>query len=327
LTAIPATTDLPTSVTRRARMHRRVWPQTPFVEGPDLEGHLARHEASDEDKRFARELADTGLGRLDLGDAGRALCDAVVAETDPVFDDPKVYRIQDGWLRYETVRKLATLPQIVDLLSLVYGRPAFPFQTLNFKRGSQQGLHSDAMHFHAEPPRFMCGVWIALEDVAPDAGPLTYVPGSHKLPILTMRGAGCDSPRPTSADYENIYGPALAARLQASGLPQAEAMPKKGEALVWAANLAHGGAPIANPDATRRSLVVHFYFADCLYYTPVFSDVEGGRLAVRLPTNVATGGWAWPSREGRLAAPQLTAVLGACRKLVTRQPLITRTSA
>ena len=326
MSAALATTEAQASAIRRARLHRHVWPQAPFVETPELEGHLVRHAANDEACRFARELAETGLARLDLGDVGRALCDAVVAETDPVFDDPSVYRIQDGWLCYDSVRKLATLPQIVDLLSLVYGRPAFPFQTLNFKRGSQQGLHSDAVHFHAQPPLFMCGVWIALEDVAPDAGPLTYVPGSHKLPVLTMRGAGCESARPTSADYERTYGPALAARLAESGLPQAEVMPKKGEALVWAANLAHGGAPIVNPDATRRSLVVHFYFADCLYYTPVHSDVEGGRLAVRLPTNVATGGWAWPSRDGRPAMPQLTAFFGACRKLLTRKPLVTRTA-
>ncbi len=316
--------DLSASAIRRARAHRHVWPQTPYVETDELDAHLARHGAGEAARRFAHDLARDGIARLDLGDAGRALCDAVVADIDPVFDDPRVYRIQDAWLRHDSVRRLATLPAVVDLLSLVYGRTAFPFQTLNFKRGSQQGLHSDAVHFHAEPSLFMCGVWIALEDVAPDAGPLTYVPGSHKLPVLTMRGAGIESARPTAADYERAYGPALAERLQ--GLPEAQVTPKKGEALVWAANLAHGGAPITNPDATRRSLVVHFYFADCLYYTPVYSDVEGGRLAVRLPTNVATGGWAWPRRDGRRVAPQPTAFLGACRKLLFRQPLVTRTA-
>jgi hypothetical protein len=311
---------------RRARSHRRVWPQAPYVETEELEAHLGRHRANDEAKAFGRELARDGLARLDLGEEGRALCDAVTAEVEPTFADPKVYRIQDAWLRHDSVRRLATLPKIVDLLSLVYGRPAFPFQTLNFKRGSQQGLHSDAVHFHAEPALFMCGVWIALEDVAPDAGPLTYVPGSHKLPVMTMRAAGVDKARPTAGDYATTYGPALAAELAASGLPQLEVLPKKGEAVVWAANLAHGGAPITNPDATRRSLVVHFYFADCLYYTPVYSDVENRRLAVRLPTNVATGGLAWPRRDGHLDAPAVTALFGACRKLIARQPLVTRTA-
>jgi hypothetical protein len=316
--------DAPAAAVRGAA-NARAWPQRPFVEGPELEAALDRAGADAKTRRFARELSETGLGRLDLGPDADALCDAVLAEVEPMFADASVYRIQDAWLRSAAVRRLATLPAIVDTLSLVYGRPAFPFQTLNFKRGSQQGLHSDAVHFHAEPALFMCGVWIALEDTRPDAGPLTYVPGSHKLPVLTMRGAGVEAARPTDADYARAYVPALAAKLEASGLPRAEVLPRKGEAVVWAANLAHGGAPIANPGATRRSLVVHFYFDGCVYYTPVHSDVEAGHLAV--PANVITGGWAWPSRDGRPVMPALTAVLGCCRKLLLRQPIVTRYAA
>ena len=28
----------------------------------------------------------------------------------------------------------------------------------------------------------MCGVWVALEDITEDNGPLHYYPGSHRLP-------------------------------------------------------------------------------------------------------------------------------------------------
>ena len=38
----------------------------------------------------------------------------------------------------------------------------------------------------------MCGVWVALEDVTEGSGPLDYLPGSHKLPVLTMQAAGRD---------------------------------------------------------------------------------------------------------------------------------------
>ncbi len=323
--ASAATPSLPAS--GRGRTGARAWPERPYVEGPELDAALDRADADPAARAFARELAETGLARLDLGPDATALCDAVLADVEPLFEDPSVYRVQDAWLRSPAVRRLAALPALVDALSLAYGRPAFPFQTLNFRRGSQQGLHSDAIHFHSDPPLFMCGVWIALEDVRPEAGPLTYVPGSHKLPVLTMRAAGVDRSRPSQADYSRTYLPALGARLAASGLPQAEALPRKGEALVWAANLAHGGAPILDAAATRRSLVVHFYFDGCVYYTPMFSDVEAGRLAVRLPANVATGLWAWPRRRGRRVAPQPSAVVGCCRKLLTRQPLVTRIAA
>lgn len=324
MTLALASSDADRSAAPRGGVDARGWPSRPLVESTDLDAQLDKAGASDEVRAFAHELADTGLAKLDLGDEGRALCDAVRADIDPLFDDPKVMRIQDAWLRSRAVRKLATLPKVVSTLSTAYGRPAFPFQTLNFQRGSQQGLHADAMHFHSDPPLFMCGVWIALEDIAADSGPLTYVSGSHKLPVMTMRSAGVNHDRPTQADYERTYAPALDAQLKASGLPQLQALPKKGEAVVWAANLAHGGSAIERPGATRRSLVTHFYFADCVYYTPIFSDVEGGRLVVRLPANVATGGWAWPRRDGRPVKPNVGAFLGACRKLITRQPIVTR---
>ena len=32
------------------------------------------------------------------------------------------------------------------------------------------------------PEGFMCGVWVALEDMDMENGPLVYYPGSHKLP-------------------------------------------------------------------------------------------------------------------------------------------------
>ena len=59
----------------------------------------------------------------------------------------------------------ASLPEVVDLLTFLYGRRPVPFQTLDFCTGTHQELHSDEFHFDSLPPRFMCGVWIALEPI------------------------------------------------------------------------------------------------------------------------------------------------------------------
>jgi ectoine hydroxylase-related dioxygenase (phytanoyl-CoA dioxygenase family) len=207
-----------------------------------------------------------------------------------------------------------------DLLAAAYGRDPIPFQTLNFQRGSQQPLHADSIHFHSVPERFMCGVWIALEDVAAGSGPLVYHPGSHRLPVLTMRGAGVNGARPSPQDYERSFVPRFAERIAASGLPEARAVLKKGWAFVWAANLAHGGSAIDNVGSTRRSLVVHNFFEDCLYYTPMTSDVEGGRLDLRVPPNVRTGRWAWPRREGRPARPAIKRIVAAILRDLANRP-------
>ena len=297
-------------------------PTRPLVESPDLEAYLDRIGADASARTFCRDLADAGVAVLDLGDEGRVLCDRAVAETEPYFKDGDVGRMQDAWLACRSVRRLATLPRIVDTLGLAYGRRAFPFQTLNFRHGTQQAVHCDAIHFHSEPERFMCGVWIALEDISPASGPLEYVPGSHRLPVLNMQGAGVNHAEPQAGDYERHYLPALHQRLEASGLPHATATLKKGQALVWAANLAHGGSPITDASSTRRSLVAHFYFEDCFYYTPMTSDPARGRYQTRLPMNVRTGGWVWPRRDGRRAPVPVRAVVDACRKRLLRRPYV-----
>ena len=54
-----------------------------------------------------------------------------------------------------------------------------------------------------KPPGFMCGVWVALEDMDMDNGPLVYYPGSHRLPEVTMQELGlrCQT-RTTTSEYE-----------------------------------------------------------------------------------------------------------------------------
>ncbi|MHB8286848.1 MAG: phytanoyl-CoA dioxygenase family protein [Caulobacteraceae bacterium] len=296
-------------------------PTTPWVETDQLDHFLASIDADVETRRFCTQLAITGLGSIDLGEAGRQLVDQVVAETDPYFKNPKVTRVQDAWLRSKAVRRLATSPKLMGMLRAAYGRRPFAFQTLSFQRGTQQSLHSDAIHFHRMPERFMCGVWIALEDISPASGPLTYVAGSHKLPVLTMQGAGVnDTPR--EGDYERFYLPALRHRLDASNMPQEIAAPRKGEAVVWAANLAHGGAPILDAALTRKSLVVHVYFEGCLFYTPMLSDPQADQYDVRLPLNVATGGCVWPRRDGRRVAVPRSALAEAAQRILFRRPVI-----
>jgi hypothetical protein len=267
---------------------------------------------------FVAAMARDGGATVDLGETGRALCDRAVADTDSYFADGRTKRVVGAWYASRAVRKLATLPKLRALLAAAYGRDAFPFQTINFHRGSQQELHSDTIHFSSLPERFMCGVWIALEDVTPECGPVVYKPGSHRLPILTMRDVGLNSDRPTYEDYDRHYVPAFADRMARSGLPTAPALLKKGEAFVWAANLAHGGAPILDPASTRRSLVVHFYFEDCVYYTPRLSGDQSPHL--RLPTNIRTGLWTWPRRNGRRAGVPPMALLAALYRRIIGRP-------
>lgn len=289
-------------------------PPMPWVETDEVDAYLGAVEASEEQRRFVLDLHRDGVAVIDLGPEGHALCDRAIAETEGYFG-AGARRAQDAWRRSAAVRALSTLPLVESMLALAYGRQPFAFQTLNFLHGSEQHAHADAVHFHSEPPRFMCGVWFALEDVEIDAGPLFYHPGSHKRPVFGMADAGVVGRAPTPGDYEAFYVPAFARQLESQ--PRV-ALLKKGQALVWAANLAHGGVAIARDGATRRSLVTHYYFENCLYYTPMYSDPEKGRYHLRLPANVRTGGWVWPRHEGKRVKLRPKIVISAIKEAVRR---------
>lgn len=203
------------------------------------------------------------------------------------FDDPDAdktraeRRIQDAWRFDEDVLAIASNAKILDLLAKLYGRPAFPFQTLNFPVGTQQAMHSDAVHFSSLPERFMCGVWLAMEDVRPDAGPLFYLDGSHLWPTVSNAMIGRRGYGTEEISAQIPFANAWEALLKCHGAEQRQFLAQEGQALIWTANLLHGGSHQEDRSLTRWSQVTHYYFEDCIYYTPAYSDETTGQLALR----------------------------------------------
>ncbi len=59
---------------------------------------------------------------------------------------------------------------MLGMLKTIYGRPAFAFRTLQLRGRLAAAAHSDSTHFSTSPEGFMCGVWVALEDIDADNG-------------------------------------------------------------------------------------------------------------------------------------------------------------
>jgi hypothetical protein len=180
---------------------------------------------------------------------------------------------------------------VLALLSDLYGRPAFPFQTLNFSVGTQQHYHSDSVHFSSCPERFMAGVWVALEDIDSDNGPLVYYPGSHTLPVFTNEHIGQNPAWGAPNPYTQYpaYERAWEAIVEALDLKPVHFHAKKGQALIWAANLLHGGSAQNDLQRTRHSQVTHYYFQGCSYYTPLGSVPFLGKIHHREIIDIRSG--------------------------------------
>jgi len=219
-------------------------------------------------------------------------------------------RAQDLWRRDEAVYQLACDANVIRFLSELYGRRAFPFQTLNFVQGSEQKAHADTIHFSSTPVGFMCGVWIALEDVDEENGPLFYHRGSQKLPVYSLADIGGD-------DYVADYEPFVARALEAGGYEKKTAPMKKGDAFIWSSNLFHGGSPILDPQRTRLSLVTHYYFDSCCYTTPLRE--KNGKAHIREIYDISRGAFVKQQVNGARVRPPLLVSLAARYRNLTKQ--------
>lgn len=278
---------------------RRLFPGMPLIESPIFELEELS-DFTDHERAVARSLHKNDFAVIDFPDPEIMIrIDRIKRRLTPRYDTPLddpdkdktrgTRRIQDAWKFDEDVRSIASNPVLLELLSKLYGRRAFTFQTLNFPVGTQQQAHADAVHFSSQPERFMCGVWLAMEDVTPESGPLFYIRGSHRWPIVSnaligRRGFGSEL-----CSAQDPYADAWSALCKAKGAREEPFLPRKGQALIWCANLLHGGSRQTDPRLTRWSQVIHYFFEDCIYYTPAFSDEAIGQIATRKPIAVHDG--------------------------------------
>lgn len=207
-------------------------------------------------------------------------------------------RIQEAWRLDEGVRQIVLAPTVLAILQDLYGRTPRPFQTLNFRLGTQQREHSDTVHFNSDPAGYMCGVWVALEDIDENNGPVMYYPGSHKLRELNMDDVFAEPDlrerrsKPLFAPYSLrairrrlsgqaplydtdkeyvLYEEFIQRQLGKMQIKPALATIRKGQAFIWAANLLHGGSRRLDLDRTRHSQVSHYYFEGCKYHRPLLN--------------------------------------------------------
>ncbi len=176
---------------------------------------------------------------------------------------PGTTPVQNRVVDIHAVRQVA-LPvlfaeAIVHFLGLVFERPPLLFQSLTFERGSEQGIHQDTAYVVVHPPLELAASWTALEDVVPGSGELRYYEGSHRLPEYLFSGEYKHwNPPRDGTDQHNEWLRSLHTKSDQLGLPMRTFVAKKGDVLIWAADLAHGGAPVQDPTLTRRSIVGHY---------------------------------------------------------------------
>ncbi|MGH8490066.1 MAG: phytanoyl-CoA dioxygenase family protein [Gammaproteobacteria bacterium] len=166
--------------------------------------------------------------------------------------------------------KLSLTREVCQFLEAIFDGAPTALQSLTFSRGSQQPIHVDYPYVNAQSRLpYLAASWIPLEDVHPDSGPLAYYPGGHKPEVSGFFdwGGGSITKQKDSPRNSMQFAQFLTERMQAAMINPVTYCPRKGDVLIWHANLPHGGTRINDSAHTRRSLVTH-YTASQFYPEP-----------------------------------------------------------
>lgn len=192
-----------------------------------------------------------------------------------------LYHIQN-----EHSLRVALNPEVREFLRFAFQDESLLFGSLTFETGTEQAAHQDSIFFWTDPDYAMAGVWVALEDVHPDAGPLFYYPGSHHWgvdraedvwrarPDLHERAkkinwwlpGGGDARVQLGNECGAVWHELLAKKIASKNATPVPVLIKKGDALVWHAHLVHGGLPRKDRSRSRRSMVTHHIGRNALMF-------------------------------------------------------------
>lgn len=198
--------------------------------------------------------------------------DQINSEIQKLLDNNEIHfkygnKLMFALHKSEIIKKIGLEKSLLEFLDLLLDGKTKLFQSINFINGSQQKTHSDSIHMTTFPLGGLIGVWIALEDIKADQGALHYYPGSHKLPYYMNsdydnEGNFLMLGKKGNKGYENM----LQDKVKELKIQKEVFECKKGDMLIWHANILHGGEPHTNKDKTRKSMVFHFFDENSVCY-------------------------------------------------------------
>lgn len=146
-------------------------------------------------------------------------------------------------------REIFCSDALIDEASLITGASGVRLmQTMLFDLNAETPAHQDWYYLDSVPNGHLVGAWIALEDIAEDAGRFFVVPGSHTLDFDAAR------PGKTHAEWLREIGGFVQAHPDKIAAPALQA----GDVLFWNSRTVHGSLPTRNPRYSRKSLTAHF---------------------------------------------------------------------
>lgn len=231
--------------------HCRKWSSDGYLILP----RLIEHEILD--RVWGAYERSIGAGRIKLS-------------ADPAGEgDPHPGRFLNPHKRAGAFCEILKHAGLLGAIRMLMEREPKVLQTIASHKGSEQPEHSDSIHMTTYPLGYLSAAWIAFEDIHPASGPLVYYPGSHRLPYVFSKDVDIsehDYAREGYAAYQAKYEPYIQQLIAKHGLKPHYFHARKGDVLIWHANLLHGGSRRSDLQWSRRAVVVHYFVKGAFVY-------------------------------------------------------------
>jgi len=249
----------------------------PWYDEPDCHAQLDRlletNRVPAELEGCFRQFLDEGWFEIEnhldeqLIDRLNAAMDHAAQTGDSGFTPGSSQRLQRMHVKYDSFWDVTTYQKTQFVIDTLMQTPSTACQVIGFINGTQQAPHQDAIHLSVFPQGYMCGAWVALEDVQPDSGELVIYPGSHRWNLIMMKDAGIEKVSHSQwAEFANTIQVKWRDLVDRSGVEPMIYRPKRGSLLVWHERLMHGGSKRLNKALTRKSCVTHHFAQGGIIY-------------------------------------------------------------
>jgi ectoine hydroxylase-related dioxygenase (phytanoyl-CoA dioxygenase family) len=167
-------------------------------------------------------------------------------------------------MQVSEIKDLCLHKPLCDKLEELIGEPMSMHLNLMGWISTERNWHQDD---YLNPPGvdgWYVTVWMALDDIHPNAGPFEYVPGSHKwdlvrrnkvLKYLTPEEAKKNSwPKTSERFLTRLFEEQVASK----GVESKKFIAVKGDVLIWHSRLMHRGSNPVDKDLTRKTIITHY---------------------------------------------------------------------
>ena len=145
-----------------------------------------------------------------------------------------------------------THPRLQAAVTALLGEPGKLVQSMYFEGNTSTWPHQDTYYLDSETLGGMCAAWVALEDIAPNAGRFFVCPGSHRIDVA-RNGGDFDI-----AFNHDRYKSLVTDLMAKFGMKVVAPALNEGDVLIWNAKTIHGSLESPGATTTRQSLTAHF---------------------------------------------------------------------